>query len=144
MIKHEVLRKSLPKHQKYLSRVFGFVGPENVLEPWLQAALEEKIQSGEFQFFRNPAGFLSELKLIQTDLADLARFHRNSPIVHIKTHPEPSGLDQKAISKIVKHEYQLIKLFGGRDKLKRALDNLEDMNFHKIFMQELKSESLIS
>jgi hypothetical protein len=28
--------------------------------------------------------------------------------------------------------------------LKRALDNLEDMNFHKIFMQELKSESLIS
>jgi hypothetical protein len=50
MIKHEVLRKSLPKHQKYLSRVFGFVGPENVLEPWLQAALEEKIQSGEFLF----------------------------------------------------------------------------------------------
>ncbi|PLW56372.1 hypothetical protein PCANC_03469 [Puccinia coronata f. sp. avenae] len=128
------------------------MGPEKVLEPWFQAVIKKKIQSKELEFFGQEAEvqstiskssgpeeeFLSELKSIETNLANLAISQRTSSSSVMGTKP---WLALHYNEDIAKNEEKLIKLLGGREKMNSALDMIFSMDFHKTFMNELKSPS---
>jgi hypothetical protein len=130
------------------------MGPEKVLEPWFQAVIKKKIQSKELEFFGQEAEvqstiskssgpeeeFLSELKSIETNLANLAISQRTSSSSVMGTKP---WLALRYNEDIAKNEEKLIKLLGGREKMNSALDMIFSMDFHKTFMNELKSGSLL-
>ncbi|PLW23692.1 hypothetical protein PCASD_13569 [Puccinia coronata f. sp. avenae] len=104
----QIIRSHLPDDQAYLSQLFGFMGPKDVLEPWFEVAIGEMIESKEFQFSGQEVDFGSELGLLQSDLAALVRLHRSSDLSNKKTNAEISNLNQKAIlEKIDAHENKL-------------------------------------
>jgi hypothetical protein len=140
-----VLRKVIPnRKQKYLFRFLGFLGPGNVLSPQIRAAFVEKLASTALVLNKDRGGkdFVENLELIQAGLADLARLYRENPDP-LKTYPHIAKEHEVAVKFIAKHEAKLVSVFGSRDELKRALDTIEDMDFYKGFMLELKGESLV-
>jgi hypothetical protein len=144
MAENAVIRSHLPDDQAYLSQLFGFMGPKDVLEPWFVVAIGEMIESKEFQFSGQEVDFGSELGLLQSDLAALVRLHRSSDLSNKKTNAEISNLNQKAIlEKIDAHENKLVSFFGDRSELKRALETIEKTDVHKNFMKDLKSKSFL-
>ncbi|PLW31175.1 hypothetical protein PCASD_22954 [Puccinia coronata f. sp. avenae] len=136
----EILRKVIPnRKQKYLFRFLGFLGPGNVLSPQIRAAFVEKLASTALVLNKDRGGkdFVENLELIQAGLADLARLYRENPDP-LKTYPHIAKEHEVAVKFIAKHEAKLVSVFGSRDELKRALDTIEDMDFYKGFMLELK------
>jgi hypothetical protein len=114
------------------------MGPKNVLERWYQETIQEKVQTNELQLHGKEAEFLSELKRIQVNLAHLAISQRTD-------HPSTASkaLALRNNERIQKNEDKLVGIVGNRDELKKTLKLLENMDYHKRFMKELKSESLI-
>ncbi|PLW18826.1 hypothetical protein PCANC_06636 [Puccinia coronata f. sp. avenae] len=74
----EILQKHLLKEeQQYLSRILGLLGPSNVLEPYIKAALQdkhvfEKVNSAGRVIPVDPDSFFEKLKLIHNELSKLA------------------------------------------------------------------------
>ncbi|PLW15731.1 hypothetical protein PCANC_16519 [Puccinia coronata f. sp. avenae] len=130
----KILSNSLPSERRYLSTVHGCMGPKNVLERWYQETIQEKVQTNELQLHGKEAEFLSELKRIQVNLAHLA-------ISQQTDHPSTASkaLALRNNERIQKNEDKLVGIVGNRDELKKTLKLLENMDYHKRFMKELKS-----
>jgi hypothetical protein len=181
MVEREVLQKHLLKEeQKYLSRILGLLGPSNVLEPYIKAALQdkhvfEKVNSAGRVIPVDPDSFFEKLKLIHNELSKLASCHplpdlskqtkkpsilnlkspggsyKTSENIHLPLDSHdplellqilaPQYIYLHSTNKISEHENLLLEDFGGCDELKSALEMIEDLDFHKRFMQEWKSES---
>ena len=142
MFEHAVLCQKLPEDQRYMSAFLGQLGPENVLEPWFQTIIKEKVESNELKFNGDGEDFLNHLTVLQDELGLYSEFQR--PVVHGKTHEEHEYILSSIKRRIRKEEEAMINMFsGGRDELKKSLEMIESMDFHQRFLEELKSESFL-
>jgi hypothetical protein len=139
-VKHAVLLNYLPREKRYLSTVLGSMGPKNVLERWYQEAIKQKVESNEFNLHGKEAEFISQLKLIQTNLAGLASSQRPSDLFPEIRKAELAVHYNEAIRK---NEDNLVAIVGNRAKLQKVLNSLDSMAYHKRFMKQLGSKSLV-
>jgi hypothetical protein len=138
MNKNAVLRSNyLTRKQQYLTHLLGFMGHRNVLAPYIEAAFKEEIKSGTLVLKQEMTEqqIVEKLDVIQMELAKLTGLHRDFVSgSRVQVHYKPSTI------KIDQLESELVDVFGSRNELKRALYFIEDMDFHRGFMQELKSK----
>ncbi|PLW10482.1 hypothetical protein PCANC_07101 [Puccinia coronata f. sp. avenae] len=134
----EALAEDRKKDQKYLSRIFGIMGPKNILEPWVKLAFKPKTRCrrlvskvpGRYNFFW-------QLKRIQMDFAMVARLER---LRGFSKATQDDEMIYKALQrKIRKREFKMAKYCGGHHELRIALDIIEDMDLHKTFMRVLSN-----
>jgi hypothetical protein len=144
MVKYAALQKWLPKHQRYLSKSYSIMGPNEVLRPWLRKLIKQDDRFKSLGFSGKENEFLGILELIQYILADLAY------MVHETGHFQTELIDgavvkekyEEILQEIDENEKELINILGGdRDKVKQALKMITKTNFHKEFMAEFMSES---
>jgi hypothetical protein len=139
IIEHVDLQNHLPEDLNYLNRLFGFMGPRNILKPIVELGFKEALQTvessseilaeGDDQF-----SIWNNLEGVQTKLADLIRFHRLPQF-----QGNAVGGDENIMDAIRFYESQLVNRIG-RDSLKSAMEKIENMNIHKYYMKEWRSE----
>ncbi|PLW05947.1 hypothetical protein PCANC_27150 [Puccinia coronata f. sp. avenae] len=142
----EFMEKVLDDHPQKdiinLDLLFGFLGPKDVLGPWFEVAIEDIVQSKEFQFVGEEVKFGSNFnQIMQTNLAALVKSHQSPvpPTTELEAHAKLLDLDQKAIiDRILNHGNNLSKYFGSPSELERALDMMKSKIFYQSFMQQLK------
>ncbi|PLW45465.1 hypothetical protein PCASD_05951 [Puccinia coronata f. sp. avenae] len=133
----KILLNYLPREKRYLSTVLGSMGPKNVLERWYQEAIKQKVESNEFNLHGKEAEFISQLKLIQTNLAGLASSQRPSDLFPRDKKAELAVHYNEAIRK---NEDNLVAIVGNRAKLQKVLNSLDNMAYHKRFMKQLRND----
>ncbi|PLW50552.1 hypothetical protein PCASD_01399 [Puccinia coronata f. sp. avenae] len=133
------LQMWLSPNQKYLSKSFALLGPEGVLKIWLEKAIMENNQFKRLGLSGNKHDFVTKLEYLQGSLADLAYMDHDSGLYQPGSTMESKVAYQNKLKEIVGHEEKLIDILGSRDKLKEALEMITKLDFHKEFMQELKT-----
>ncbi|PLW25997.1 hypothetical protein PCASD_25699 [Puccinia coronata f. sp. avenae] len=138
----KMIWKSLPRKQKYLARVLGFLGPKNVLAPHVAVAFKEKLSERKLKWNKEITkdSFVQHLQLLQVELAQVARVGQMTS--SLKSSNSKDSLTRhfcdQSISALTNHEHVLIDAFGGRSKFNEALDMIENLDFYQNFKQELK------
>jgi hypothetical protein len=144
MVQSAVIWKSLPRKQKYLARVLGFLGPNNVLAPHVAVAFKEKLSDKKLEWNKEITkdSFVQHLQLIQVKLAQIARVVRMASSSKSSNSKESFSrhLSDQSIIRLTKLEHVLIDAFDGRSKFNQALNMIENLDFYQNFMQELKSK----
>jgi hypothetical protein len=141
VLEHTVLSKVLPSDQAYMSSLLGQMGPGEVLKPWFEAMVREKVESKELIFKQGKEEFISRLQLMEIALAGLAKLHQKSDLALLSE--EDKELLNAYTREIVELDKGLSISFGGRDEFKASLNRIKSMNFHKGFMMELESVSFV-
>jgi hypothetical protein len=136
----------LPEDQKYLANLFGVMGPGKVLKSWFQEAFKESnelnlLEKGDS--ISQEEKFVSRLDQIEEGLLELSQVKYGEYIRKLDKKSQTEIIGTLIKEKIELPELQLMEMFGGRDKLQRELEIITNMDFHKQFMMELKSESWI-
>jgi hypothetical protein len=120
------------------------MGPKNIFQPWIELVIKENVQDRELRsriLGKQKDNNLSwQLKMIQTDLAEMVRLTRLK--ISSKIKPNSDGAKMKELEKqIIHRESVMINFFGSRDALKIELEKIQQMDSYKHFMEVLISKS---
>jgi hypothetical protein len=140
-----VLQDCLPEEQKYLSKIIGFMGPNNVFEPLIKLGFSEYFKQ-EAVAYHNSSHILKSIWKEMWDMklkfAEVIKYKNFSDLSHAAEDSLVVLDYQKFLKDIDSQESYLLCLFGGHEKLERAIEMVEHTNLYQRFAQELKNESL--
>jgi hypothetical protein len=115
ILEHAALHDHLPNDKKYLSALFGILGPDDVMGPLIKVQLKIFLNKG-----LDVDAFLKNLVNLQPKLAEVARFHKLHNLPKLKYSSSIQSY-QSMLDLIHQHESELLVLFGSRDQLERAI-----------------------
>jgi hypothetical protein len=129
------IQSYLPKDQKYLSKLLGFFGPDNVFLPHIKDAIKKRYYPGNFRLVPEPQdSFLQGLEGIQTKLSELITFKQDTELAKAKQLNFPRHPDT---TELLRLEESFAAKFGGRDKVKGALKKIKNWDLYKSLMKKL-------
>ncbi|POW14838.1 hypothetical protein PSTT_02636, partial [Puccinia striiformis] len=137
----KAIQSFLPVEQKYLSRLLGFFGPNNIFFPYIDEIFETRYYTGAMDSdLYDERKFLQEIEGVQGELSKLVHFNQEVQLLSRgKTHLQEFYPDPAIKASILVWESKLITLFGGRDQFISLLNDIESWDLYRGFMHELKN-----